>query len=79
VIIISHDMGLVAEWCDRVLVMSEGKIVEDGSPEEIFTDFELLEDVGIDPLMVSLLADSLGFKETPVTVNKMAKLLEKSK
>ena len=38
VLIISHDMDLVAQWCDRILVMSEGEILKDGFPEEIFTD-----------------------------------------
>lgn len=34
-IIISHDLALVQRLCDRVLVMYEGKIVEQGTPDEI--------------------------------------------
>jgi energy-coupling factor transporter ATP-binding protein EcfA2 len=77
VLIISHDMDLVAKWCDRILLMSEGRIVKDGFPEEIFTDFNLLGSVEIDPLQVSLLAKSFGFREIPITVDGMAKLLRK--
>lgn len=36
VIFITHDMGVVAEIADRVLVMHQGEAVETGSVEEIF-------------------------------------------
>jgi peptide/nickel transport system ATP-binding protein len=38
VIFISHDLGVIAEIADDVLVMHKGKIVEEGSVEEIFTN-----------------------------------------
>ena len=36
VILISHDMGVVAGFADRVIVMYSGKILEHGTVEEIF-------------------------------------------
>ena len=35
VIFICHDLALVQMFCDRVIVMKQGKIVETGTPEEI--------------------------------------------
>ena len=36
VLLITHDLGVIAEVCDRVLVMYAGQIVETGTVEEIF-------------------------------------------
>ena len=36
IILITHDLGVVAGMCDRVAVMKDGEIVETGTTEEIF-------------------------------------------
>src|SRR5579864_6471839 len=35
-VIISHDLGVVAELCDRVYFMRAGKVVESGDTIEVF-------------------------------------------
>ncbi|MHA1859759.1 MAG: energy-coupling factor ABC transporter ATP-binding protein [Candidatus Asgardarchaeia archaeon] len=77
VILISHDMELVAEWSDRTLVMSDGRIVKDAPPQEVFTDFKLLETVEINPLQVSQVAKLLGMNETPITILDFIDSLER--
>ncbi|MGW0632339.1 dipeptide ABC transporter ATP-binding protein [Streptomyces sp. NPDC002758] len=37
VVLITHDLGVVAEFCDDVIVMKDGDIVETGTVEQIFT------------------------------------------
>lgn len=36
IIMITHDLGVVAEMCDRVIVMYAGKVIETGTVDEIF-------------------------------------------
>ncbi len=38
IILITHDLGVVAGMCDRVVVMKEGQIVETGTTTEIFAN-----------------------------------------
>jgi len=47
-LIVTHDLGVVANYCDRVLVMYRGRIVEHGPVSEVFVHPK-------DPYTVSLL------------------------
>ncbi|NLW70837.1 MAG: ABC transporter ATP-binding protein [Eubacteriaceae bacterium] len=47
VIIITHDLGVVAKLCDRINIMYGGKIVETGTVDEIFYDAKHPYTVGL--------------------------------
>lgn len=47
VILITHFMN-EAEFADRVIVMNDGKIVDDGKPADIFSKVEFLKSCGLD-------------------------------
>lgn len=49
VIIATHDMQLVTEWANRIIVLYDGSIIADGTREEIFQDDGIRERVGILP------------------------------
>lgn len=36
IVLITHDLGVVADMCDKVIVMYAGKVVETGTKQEIF-------------------------------------------
>jgi len=43
VLIIEHDMGVIMELCDRILVLDYGKRIAEGSPEEISNDDNVIK------------------------------------
>ena len=47
VILVSHNMDDVAGLCDRVLVMDKGRLLLSGTPEEVFSRTELMEEAGL--------------------------------
>ena len=49
VMIATHDMQLVSEWAERIIVLYQGKVIADGSRNEIFGNKEIVDMVGIRP------------------------------
>jgi iron complex transport system ATP-binding protein len=43
VFVVTHDINLAAQFCDRVILMGAGKIIRDGRPDEVL-QFQLLQD-----------------------------------
>lgn len=53
-IIASHDLDMILDTCDRVLLMADGRIIKDGETQAILSDKELLESAGLElPLCLS--------------------------
>lgn len=47
IVFVSHNMGDVAALADKVLVMDQGKLVMCGTPEEVFSRAEQMEEMGL--------------------------------
>ena len=59
VVLITHHMP-EAVLADRVVVMSEGKIIADGTPKEVFVQVDLLQSVGLTVPETTLLLNELN-------------------
>ncbi|GAB3580071.1 hypothetical protein GCM10027445_49730 [Amycolatopsis endophytica] len=60
VVIISHDMALVAEYATRVIAMRQGRVLADGTPREVFAQQEVLRGTNIRPPQAAVLTAALG-------------------
>jgi len=59
IIMITHDMRIVAEYAERVVVMHKGRIVADGTPSEVFSKEDVLRAAHLTPPQISQLATEL--------------------
>ncbi len=71
VIAILHDMDFAAESFKRVIVMAHGKVLADGTKEEVFAQKEVLEEARIDQPYLTKLCQKLGYEKLYFTLNKM--------
>lgn len=73
IIIVSHDMNVVSEYCNKVAVFSKGEIIKFGTPKQVFSDSELLYSIGLDLPLTAKLTNALKLKgviiDTDFTLN----------
>jgi energy-coupling factor transporter ATP-binding protein EcfA2 len=60
ILIASHKCDEVARLASKILVLREGKMVAFGTPKEVFSQYRLLEEVGVNPPAVALLTAKLS-------------------
>lgn len=66
VIMISHNMDEVAEYCDKIAVLEKGKLRLIATPAELFTAYELLNELHIELPGATALARALCEAGLPV-------------
>ena len=81
VLIVSHSMEDMAQYCDELLVMSQGKVLMQGDCDTIFSHSELLEQVGLDIPQITRLTHILRKKgidlpDNIYTVSDAVRLLQ---
>jgi energy-coupling factor transport system ATP-binding protein len=80
IIIITHNMKTIGNYCDRVLVMSDGELILDGSTREIFTQDEKLLEADILPPQITrlgqMLADEFQCPRDILTVEEFVATLD---
>lgn len=62
IIMISHDMDIVASYAKRILVMDQGKLIYDGDKKGLFADEEFLGRHNLDLPVISTIAKGLKAK-----------------
>jgi len=71
IIIVTHDMEVVSRYCDRVIVLEQGKIALDLPKKELFSKKELLDRYSLDyPVLMKLLQRIKDQYNVDIDVNK---------
>ncbi|MBR4759334.1 MAG: energy-coupling factor transporter ATPase, partial [Lachnospiraceae bacterium] len=80
VILVSHSMDDVANYAQRIIVMEKGSVILDGTPSEVFTHVEELENAGlalpeITYICRDLKAKGFDIREDITTIEEAAKAI----
>lgn len=68
IILVSHSMEDVANYVDRIIVMSGGSVMLDGAPKDVFAHYKELEEVGLAAPAVTYIMQQMkenGFDVSP--------------
>ena len=77
VILVSHSMEDVANYVGRIIVMGQGSVLMDGTPREVFSQYQELEKVGLAAPQVTYLMHEL--REHGIPANVEATTLQEAK
>lgn len=69
-VIATHDMQLVCQWAERIIVLQGGRVVADGTRDEIFAQQDLVDLVGIRPPEIFSMAQALNPQALCYTVEE---------
>lgn len=71
ILLVTHDMNQVLEYCDEAIVMSEGQVVKSGTVQEIFSEPKYLDALSIElPILTQIIhqLNAQGFElDTAIT------------
>lgn len=77
VITITHDIDFCAENFDRVVALSQGKVLLDGYANDVLGQEEILATTYVDPPQLTRLGKRLGFEKTVRTQDEFLTVLKK--
>ena len=78
VVLVTHDMNHVLEYCDNVVVMNDGQVEKAGKVKDIFLDSDYLLNLGIDLPLITNLIIQLNLKgyHLDTSINDIDDLVE---
>lgn len=82
IILISHSMEDVADYVERLLVMDDGMVLKDDTPQNVFADYKELEKIGLAAPEVTYAVQQMKEKGldidgTPININQAKEMILK--
>jgi len=81
IVLVTHDMVLVAQTADRLLVLCDSELIGDGAPREIFSGDEMMARTNLRPPQITQLSRRIfkpGLPEAALRVSELAEPLAKT-
>ena len=83
IILVSHSMDDIAKFADRVVILSQGEILSDSTPREIFNKDDILKAAGLLPpsatqLLMTLKSNGLNISTNAITIDEAEELIKSS-
>ncbi len=81
IVLVTHQMEDVANYADHMIVLDEGKVVGDGSPQMVFQNEEWLQSIQLDvPNTVEFATDlakdpNWHFEQLPLTLDELTQMI----
>ena len=80
IILVSHSMDDISRFASRIIILSQGRVLADGAPREVFTDTDTLQLAGLTPpspmqLLLTLKASGLDISTNAVTIEEAEEIL----
>ena len=75
IILVSHSMDDIAKFAKRVIIMRQGEILSNDTPQKIFSDNELLKTAGLLPpsatqLLMTLKSNNINVNTNAITIEE---------
>lgn len=82
VLCVAHDMILLAEVVDRMLVLRDGDLIMDGTPREVFSNYEIMSSTHLTPPQITTLSLKLrekydAFENVALSIDEMVSEVQK--
>jgi len=78
IVIITHNVNLAIEYCQRAIIMVDGKIIADGPTQKVLADEPLLKKARLKPTSITRLMKALNLPPLAITSQDLQTLLIKS-
>jgi len=79
IIMVEHEAEIMAELADRLVLLSDGKILFESQPREFFAKVEELMNLGVYPPQVTRLASKLRIPQSIITLSEAVKIMKNLK
>lgn len=74
ILVVTHDMQLVSEYADRMVVMKDGRVLAQGTTSDVFADVDLIERAGLRPPPLATALNSLTRHPELVGITRLSDL-----